>query len=100
MQCDLDSQSGGTHMPDWYLVEKIILYLVICVCIYNKQVLMHHFGRCSIYDLWICILMKLAHILNVVRSTQDFVSVVPNYAETCRFTNAIYTTSSKNENMR
>ena len=48
----------------------------------------------------ICILMKLAHILNVVRSTQDFVSVVPNYAETCRFTNAIYTTGSKNENMR
>ena len=49
----------------------------------------------------ICILMKLAHILNVVRSTQDFVSVVPNYAETCRFTNAIYTTTgSKNENMR
>ena len=44
--------------------------------------------------------MKLAHILNVVRSTQDFVSVVPNYAETRRFTNAIYTTSSKNENMR
>ena len=45
--------------------------------------------------------MKLAHILNVVRSTQDFVSVVPNYAETCRFTNAIYTTTgSKNENMR
>ena len=40
--------------------------------------------------------MKLAHILNVVRSTQDFVSVVPNYAETCRFT----TTGSKNENMR
>lgn len=36
MQCDLDSQSGGTHMPDWYLVEKIILYLVICVCIINK----------------------------------------------------------------
>ena len=43
---------------------------------------------------------EISTYLNVVRSTQDFVSVVPNYAETCRFTNAIYTTGSKNENMR
>ena len=32
---------------------------------------------------------EISTFINVVRSTQDFVSVVPNYAETCRFT---YTT--------